>query len=149
MLYTQKTGVPVNTVLPESVTSWLEVTPRVAGRHLFWAGTGNLGIIVGSWQKRLRNLFKLAGLSAARPHMFYDTFAVELLLAGVPLERASQCFWDTKVFESRKDTTLLGRILANVRSRQTCGAHGRRTRSYHLKQKLRGSYAEKPTLSTD
>lgn len=89
MLYTQKTGVPVNSVLPDFVISCLEATPCVMGKHLFWSGSGNVEVIVGSWQKRLRKLFKLAGVPGARPHMFRDTFAVELLLAGVPLERVS------------------------------------------------------------
>ncbi len=89
MLYTQKTGVPVNLVLPDFVASWLEAMPRVMGNHFFWAGTGDLDTIVGSWQKRLRKLFKLAGVSDGHAHRFRDTFAVELLLAGVPLERVS------------------------------------------------------------
>jgi integrase/recombinase XerD len=59
------------------------------GKHLFWAGTGKLEVIVGSWQKRLRKLFKLAGVPDGHAHRFRDTFAVELLLAGVPLERVS------------------------------------------------------------
>jgi integrase len=89
MVYTQKTGVPVNSVLPDFVIRCLEATPAVMGKHLFWAGTGNLEVIVGSWQKRLRKLFKLAGVSDGHAHRFRDTFAVELLLAGVPLERVS------------------------------------------------------------
>ena len=59
------------------------------GKHFFWSGTGNLDIIVGSWQKRLRKLFKLAGVSDGHAHRFGDTLATELLLAGVPLERVS------------------------------------------------------------
>jgi len=89
MVYTQKTGVPVNAVLPDFVTRCLEATPGVMGKHLFWPGTGNLEVIVGSWQKRLRKLFKLAGVSDGHAHRFRDTFAAELLLAGVPLERVS------------------------------------------------------------
>src|SRR6266850_2502077 len=89
MVYTQKTGVPVNSVLPDFVTRCLEATPGVMGKHLFWADTGNLEVIVGSWQKRLRKLFRLAGVRGGHAHRFRDTFAVELLLAGVPLERVS------------------------------------------------------------
>jgi integrase/recombinase XerD len=89
MLYTQKTNVPVNTVLPEFVTNWLEATPKVMGKHFFWRGTGNLDVIVGSWQRRLRKLFGLAGVPEGHAHRFRDTFAVELLLAGIPLERVS------------------------------------------------------------
>lgn len=89
MLYAQKTGVPVNSVLPEFVTNGLEATPKIMGKYFFWAGSGNLEVIVGSWQKRLRKLFKLAGVSDGHAHRFRDTFAIELLLAGVPLERVS------------------------------------------------------------
>ncbi|PYU54886.1 MAG: hypothetical protein DMG56_26105 [Acidobacteria bacterium] len=43
-LYTQKTGVPVNTILPEFVLSALETTPKVKEKFFFW---GNSGILVG------------------------------------------------------------------------------------------------------
>ena len=45
--------------------------------------------IVRSWQTRLRKLFKLANVSNSHAHRFRDTFTVELLLAGVPIERVS------------------------------------------------------------
>src|SRR5437016_6007638 len=45
--------------------------------------------IVRSWQTRLRKLFKLANVPNGHAHRFRDTFAVELLLAGVPIERVS------------------------------------------------------------
>jgi integrase len=38
---------------------------------------------------RLNRVFKLAGIPNGHAHRFRDTFAVELLLAGVPLERVS------------------------------------------------------------
>jgi integrase/recombinase XerD len=44
---------------------------------------------VGDWQRSLRKLFRLAGIPDGHAHRFRDTFAVELLLAGVPLERVS------------------------------------------------------------
>ena len=44
---------------------------------------------MGDWQRSLRRLFRLAGVPDAHAHRFRDTFAVELLLAGVPLERVS------------------------------------------------------------
>ena len=58
-------------------------------KHFFWKGTGKLDVITGSWQRRLRKLFRLAGVLDGHAHRFRDTFAVELLLAGVPLERVS------------------------------------------------------------
>jgi len=50
---------------------------------------GKLESIVRSWQTRLRKLFKLANVPNGHAHRFRDTFAVELLLAGVPIERVS------------------------------------------------------------
>jgi Phage integrase family len=45
------------------------------------------------WQGKIKNIFDLAGISKglgnAISHRFRDTFAVELLLAGVPIERVS------------------------------------------------------------
>ena len=43
-LYTQKTGVPVNTILPEFVLSALEATPKVTEKFFFWSGRGKLEI---------------------------------------------------------------------------------------------------------
>src|SRR5215472_4322793 len=51
---------------------------------------------VADWQRSYRRLFELAALKKPDgtlkrcfPHMFRDTFAVEMLLAGVPLEQVS------------------------------------------------------------
>jgi integrase/recombinase XerD len=88
-LYTQKTGVPVNAILPEFVVKALEATPKVNDECYFWSGTGKPDSAVRSWQTRLRRLFELAEVPDAHPHRFRDTYAVELLLAGVPIERVS------------------------------------------------------------
>ena len=89
LLYTQKTGVPVNNVLPNFVLKALEQTSKTAGNYFFRDGTSKLETIVGSWRKRLNRLFELAEVSNGHAHRFRDTFAVELLLAGVPIERVS------------------------------------------------------------
>jgi integrase/recombinase XerD len=43
----------------------------------------------GNWRRTLRKVFKLAGVKGGHPHRFRDTFAVDLLLAGVPLKQVS------------------------------------------------------------
>src|SRR6516165_8722089 len=43
----------------------------------------------GKWQKRLQTLFTLPEIEGGHAHRFRDTFAAELLLAGVPLERVT------------------------------------------------------------
>ena len=76
-------------MLPEFVVAALNETPKVTANHFFWNGTDNLETIVGSWRKRLAHLFELAEVEKGHAHRFRDTFAVELLLVGVPLERVS------------------------------------------------------------
>ena len=88
-LYTAKTGTPVNTVLPDFVLEALESSPKVTCKCFFWNGAGKLDTIVGSWRRRLAKLFALAEVPKGYAHRFRDTFAVELLLAGVPIERVS------------------------------------------------------------
>lgn len=88
-LYTQKTGVPVHCVLPDFVIRELEAAPKSSEGHFFWTGKSKLHSAIGKWQRRLQNLFKLAEIQGGHAHRFRDTFAVELLLTGMPLEEVS------------------------------------------------------------
>ena len=87
--YTQKTGVPVHSVLPDFVVRELAQTPKSGNGHFFWSSKSKLHSAIGKWQRRLKRLFTLAGVCGGHAHRFRDTFAVELLLAGIPLERVS------------------------------------------------------------
>jgi site-specific recombinase XerD len=99
-LYTQKTGQAVYVPIPREVAEEIEVTwmqidkslAAVRGEryeslpdYLFWSGIGNIKSAVGDWQRSLRRLFKIAGMKG-HAHMFRDTFAVDLLQKGVPIE---------------------------------------------------------------
>lgn len=98
-LYRAKTGNPVYVPLPPDVAEALRNIPPGPSpnlRYFFWSGNGSPKSVVGNWQRSFRRLFKIADLrrddgSAKRchPHMLRDTFAVEMLLAGVPLEQVS------------------------------------------------------------
>ena len=88
-LYTQKTKVPVCCPVPECVTDALDDVDPVSTDYYFWSGDSDKRSITGNWQRRFQKLFKLAGLDGAHPHRFRDTFAVELLLAGVPIDQVS------------------------------------------------------------
>ncbi len=76
-----------------------KATPRVTSKLYFWTGRGKLETAVKDWQRKLREVFDLAGVSKgegnAVAHHFRDTFAVELLLAGVPIERC----WESSRWE--------------------------------------------------
>jgi integrase/recombinase XerD len=89
LLYTQKTNVPVYVVLPEVVVEALNAVAPLGKDHFFWTGGSSKETAAGNWRRSLRKLFKLAGVAGGHPHRFRDTFAVELLLAGVPLEQVS------------------------------------------------------------
>ena len=63
--------------------------PKSSERFFFWTGKSKLHTVVGIWQQSLQTLFSLAGVEGGHAHRFRHTFAVELLLTGVPLERVS------------------------------------------------------------
>jgi integrase/recombinase XerD len=88
-LYTQKTGVPVHCILPDFLLRELDAAPKSSEGRFFWTGESKPHSAIGKWQRRLQALFKLAEVEGGHAHRFRDTFAVELLLAGVPLERVS------------------------------------------------------------
>ena len=87
-LYTQKTGQPVNCVLPPFVAEAWENAPRLSERYFFWTVNSTLHTAIGSWQRTLRKLFMLAGVRGSA-HCLRDTFAVELLIAGVSTEEVA------------------------------------------------------------
>jgi integrase len=88
-LYTQKTDTPVYCVLPDFVVNALDAAPRSSERFYFWSGASTLHSAVGKWQRRLQRLFELAEIPKGHAHRFRDTFACELLGAGVPMDRVS------------------------------------------------------------
>jgi integrase/recombinase XerD len=98
-LYRAKTGSPVYVPLPPDVAETLRKIPPGPSpnpRYFFWSGNGSPKSVVGNWQRSFRRLFKIANLrrddgslKRCHPHMLRDTFAVEMLLAGVPLEQVS------------------------------------------------------------
>jgi integrase len=88
-LCTAKSGAPVYCPLPDVVVEALRSCPRTNARYYFWSGVSQPKSTVGDWQRSLKKLFALAGIPDGHAHRFRDTFAVELLLAGVPMERVS------------------------------------------------------------
>src|SRR5579864_5879225 len=98
-LYRAKTGNPVYVPLPPDVAELLRTIPPGPSpnpRYFFWSGNGSPKSVVGNWQRSFRRLFKIVNLQRedgtakrCHPHMLRDTFAVEMLLAGVPLEQVS------------------------------------------------------------
>jgi integrase/recombinase XerD len=98
-LYRAKTDNPVYVPLPPDVAAALRNIPpgpKLNPRYFFWSGNGKLKSAVGNWQRSFGRVFELAEIKHAdgtpkrcHPHMLRDTFAVECLLAGLPLEQVS------------------------------------------------------------
>lgn len=99
LLYQAKTGTPVYVPLPSFLVESLRALPpgpKPNPRYFFWSGNGLAKSAVANWQRSFRRLFTLADIrrpdgspKRCHPHMFRDTFAVEMLLAGVPIDQVS------------------------------------------------------------
>jgi integrase len=99
LLYQAKTKLPVFVPLPPDVAEALRTVPpgpKPNPRYFFWTGNGDPRSAVKDWQRSFRRLFKIANITKLDgskkrcfPQMFRDTFAVELLLSGVPLDQVS------------------------------------------------------------
>ncbi|MGA7174656.1 MAG: site-specific integrase [Candidatus Acidiferrales bacterium] len=91
----QSVYVPLPHDIAESLRN-IPPGPSPNPRYFFWSGNGSPKSVVGNWQRSFRRLFTIANIrrddgspKRCHPHMFRDTFAVEMLLAGVPLEQVS------------------------------------------------------------
>jgi len=99
LLYQAKTGTPAYVPLPPYLVQALEnlpPSPKPNPRYFFWSGNGKPKSAVADLQRSYRRLFELADIrrpdgerKRCHPHMFRDTFAVEMLLAGVPIDQVS------------------------------------------------------------
>lgn len=87
-LYQAKTGTPVYSPLPPVVVEALKDVTGPHPKYFFWTGNGKPKSAVADAQRSFRKLFALAEVDG-HPHMFRDTFAVELLKAGVSLDAVS------------------------------------------------------------
>ena len=91
-----KTGVPVYVPIPPDIAAVLRALPSSNPRYFFWSGNGDPQTACKGWRRSLTRLFEIANIRKAdetpkrcHAHMFRDTFAVELLNKGVPIDRVS------------------------------------------------------------
>jgi integrase len=83
-----KTGTHVWVPIPPDVVKALKALPK-DGDYFFWSGRGALKSALEDCRRSFVSLSELAGIKNAHFHRFRDTFAVELLLAGVPIDQVS------------------------------------------------------------
>jgi integrase/recombinase XerD len=90
----QKTGTDVSVPIPPKVAAEILKVPNGNPEYVFWhTGTGKETSAVTNWQHDLRKLFKDAKVRSEGnmlSHRLRDTFAVDLLQKGVPMEEVSK-----------------------------------------------------------
>jgi integrase/recombinase XerD len=83
--------------------------PSVNPRYFFWSGNGDPQTGCKGWRRSLVRLFEIAKIrqpdqtpKRCHAHMFRDTFAVELLNKGVPIDRVSLLLGHSRVKVAEK-----------------------------------------------
>jgi integrase/recombinase XerD len=96
----QKTGTHVSVPLPPEIAKEILTVLNGNPRYVFWSGNGLVSSTVTHWQDDLRKLFRAAGITSAGhmlSHRLRDTFAVDLLQKGVPMEEVSKLLGHTSI----------------------------------------------------
>jgi len=116
-------GTPVYCPLPPFVVEALNAIPEHTA-YFFWTGNATPKTAPGIWQESLKRPFILAGVPDGHAHRFRDTFSVELLLAGLAIERVS-IIGGIRAGKLRTSTTRLGFVRVKSSWRPMFGVLGR------------------------
>ena len=119
-----KSGELVQVDLPDVVVEALAAVPR-EGPHYFWTGKSQPVTAAKLWAQRLTAVGKQAQVAKFRSHRLRDTFAAELLLAGVSLEDVSILLGPASVQTTERHYAPWIRSRRDRRVRIVRAAHGR------------------------
>jgi integrase/recombinase XerD len=88
----QKTGTHVAVPIPPDVAQEILAVANGNPVYVFWSGNGDEESATKNWAKYLARLFDDAEITSGhmRSHRLRDTFAVDLLSKGVPMEEVSK-----------------------------------------------------------
>ncbi len=97
----QKTKTHVSVPIPAAIAEELLSVTNGNERYIFWSGVGEEESVTKNWAKYyVAPVFKAAGLAGEghmMSHRLRDTFAVDLLQKGVPLEEVSKLLGHTSI----------------------------------------------------
>lgn len=98
-LYQAKTAQPVQIPLPKIV---LNAMKNCDGQPFyFWSGVSRVKTAITEWQERIKQMFAIAGVGTPgarfQSHRLRDTFSVDLLIRGVPLQTVSMLLGHSSV----------------------------------------------------
>ena len=102
----QKTGTHVSVPIPPDVAKELLAVANANDKYVFWTGDGTGETIAKTWANRyVRPVFEAAGIPCdghMLSHRLRDTFAVDLLQKGVPMEEVSKLLGHTSIRTTEK-----------------------------------------------
>ena len=88
-LYMHKTEEPVSLPMHPELKAALDAAQPNERGYYFWSGASAVSTATDNWRRRFEGVFQAAGVDHGHPHRFRDTFAVDLLLRGVPIDQVS------------------------------------------------------------
>lgn len=80
-----KSGELVTVALPGVAIRELWNVERSSADYFFWTGVGLKSTSAKYWRRRLQEIATKAGIEGFKPHRLRDTFAVEMLKAGISM----------------------------------------------------------------
>jgi len=101
----QKTGTHVSVPLPPDVAAEIIAVMEKNGhpQYIFWnRREGKPKAAVDVWERAFKRTFVAAGMPSGHSHQLRDTFAVELLQQGIPLEEVSKLLGHTSIKTTEK-----------------------------------------------
>jgi integrase/recombinase XerD len=101
----QKTGTHVSVPIPADVAREVLNVTNANPKYIFWTGDCPGETIAKTWANRyVRPVFEAAGIACGHmvSHRLRDTFAVDLLTKGVPMEEVSRLLGHTSIRTTEK-----------------------------------------------
>jgi integrase/recombinase XerD len=97
----QKTKQHVSVPLPKKVIAALDKCDEGNAQY-FYTGIGKPKSCVTEWQQRLKLVYEMAGIPDGHSHRLRDTFSVDLLSKGVPIDVVSKLLGHTSIKTTEK-----------------------------------------------